>query len=478
MRLSSRIGVQRATSQLGQQTTELQRTQQQISTGLRLHKPSDDPAAVRSAIVQQDKLSRLETHGDSISFVKSRVTQAHVQLREAQQLFVRARTIALEGAQETEEAGLRALADELDGILNQLVSVANSSDENGYLFSGTATRTEPFVVDRETGNVTYEGTDGSSQLFLTGDVPREALISGHNIFFAPVREATLVIGTTGLAVGQTPDTATGRKEIQIQHVATTFSAGSGVAPGSSSTGGDTVVGPLGTHSIEIIDTAGDGSAGTISLNGGGVVQFTSADTDLVVYGPQQEKIHVDMSSITPGFSGTIDIQADATMSIDGGETTQPVSFSANEEIVDPSDGSVIYVDTTNVTLADTDYLEFPGTSNAFQILTGLRDDLLNARNLDTQDQRDAVQRRIGDVERMGEHLLDELGSQSVALEQMERLATRTEDLELEQQLLYGETTGANIAEAAVRMQELLTLQQFTMSSIARIQSQNLLQFLQ
>ena len=401
-----------------------------------------------------------------------------MQLREAQQLFVRARTVAIEAAQETEDTGLRALATELDGILNQLISVANSSDDNGYLFAGTATETEPFAVDRETGVATYHGTESHSNLYLTGDIPREALISGNDIFNASIREPTLVLGRTGIASGTGTDTAEGRREIQVLHQLTTFAAGSGVAAGASSPGGDTIVGQLGTHSIEIIDTAGDGSAGTVSLNGGVTIDFTSADTDLVVTGPLGEVVHLDLSSITPGFSGTVDLQADALLSVDGGQTTQAIGYSANEQITDPSDGSVIYIDTTNIRLAESEHLEFPGTGSAFQTLVALRDDILNGRSLEQSARNDAVQRRLGDIERLEDHLLDELGVQSVSLAQMDRLEIRTEDLELDQRVKYGETTSADVAQAAVRLQELLTLQQFTVSSISRVQSQNLLQFLQ
>ncbi len=67
--------------------------------------------------------------------------------------------------------------------------------------------------------------------------------------------------------------------------------------------------------------------------------------------------------------------------------------------------------------------------------------------------------------------------QSVTLEQIERLLVRTEDQTLDQQVKYSETTSADLAKAAVRMQELLTLQQFTMASVSNLVSQNLLQFL-
>ena len=153
-RIANRQGVTSATTELGRQAHQLQRTQEQISTGLRLHRPSDDPAAVRRAIVQKDQLSRLENNVKSVKHVKARLSQAHVQLREAQQLFVRARSVALSVSQATEDAEYEILAKELDGIFNQLISVANSTDESvyssvqGFAESGLP---ETFIMDGKKG---------------------------------------------------------------------------------------------------------------------------------------------------------------------------------------------------------------------------------------------------------------------------------------------------------------------------------------
>ena len=480
LRVSSKLGVNFATTALGRQASELQRTQEKISTGIRLHRPSDDPAAVRRSIVQKDQLSRLETNIESVKHVKSRLNQAHVQLREAQQLFVQARSVALSVSQATEEAELNILATELDGILNQLVSVANAGDESGYLFSGTATQTEPFVIDRSDGvdKVTYVGASTSAELHITGDDSREALIAGDHLFQIQSREPTVIIGDTGLTPGDGTDTTTGRLDITVQHTLSTYSGTSGIAAGTGSVGGDTIIGDTGTHQLTIVDTSGTGTSGTVSLNGGAEIAFTNSDTNLEILGPNGEVVFVDTTAITAGFSGNVDITADGIFSLDGGATTQPIGFSSNEVLINPADNKLVHLNTLDIKRTGIASVEFPGTTDAFEVLISLRDDILNSRELSNADRFSALDRRLGDIERIENHLLDEVGVQGVALQQMERLELRTEDLALDQEIKYGETTSADIAEAAVRLQELLTLQQFTMASVTRLLSQNLLQFLQ
>ena len=58
------------------------------------------------------------------------------------------------------------------------------------------------------------------------------------------------------AAGTDTDSATGQAVLTISHTATTFAAGSGVQAGTSSPGGDTILGPAGAHTLTIIDTSG------------------------------------------------------------------------------------------------------------------------------------------------------------------------------------------------------------------------------
>lgn len=480
-RVTNRMGTQFATDQLRQHAAGLQRTQQEISSGLRLHRPSDDPAATRRSIIQKDQLSRLETHVESVNHVKARLNSAHVQLREAQQLMVKARGVALSITQATEPSERRILASELDGILNQMISVVNAQDENGYLFSGEATRTQPFAVTREADaiqHVAYQGDSRTNSLHITGQDLRGALVAGDHIFQHSDRQETIILGPTGLTSGSGVDTARGRLSIEVKHTTTWYSPGSGVSAGDSAIEHDTIVGATGTHNLTIEDTSGTGSAGTISLNGGSPIPFTNTDTDLPITGPSGEVIYLNTTAINPGFSGNVVLTANGTMSLDGGVTTTPIVFGTNQAITHPDDGSTVYLDTTTLQQSGTAHLEFPGTADVFEVLLSLKDDVLNNRDLSNEDLFAAVERQLGDLERLENHLLDEVGVQSVAMEQMERLQSRTEDLVLDQKNKYGETTSADIAEAAVRMQELLTLQQFTMASVSRVLSQNLLNFLQ
>ena len=467
-----------ASQHLASQTAELFKKQQEVSTGLRIQRPSDDPAGMRRSLIQKDRLDRLDSHISSIQFAQSRLSQAAVQLQDANTLLVRARGIALQAPQTTEDSEVSALVSELNGILNQLTSVANSRDENGYLFSGTASHTLPFPGSAVNGGESvYAGSPADTLLLITGDVTREALLPGDLVFQPIAREATVLIGSTGARPGTGTDTATGTGDLQILHEFTTYWGGSGVTAGNDSGSGDTIIGQVGTHQLRVIDTSGNGTAGTFSLNGGRAVNFTNADTNILVEGPKGERIYLDASAISAGFSGNVDITSTGTLSIDGGATTSPISFTANQVVTDSRNGAIVNLDTSAIHRTGTDQLEFPGTTDVFNAVRSLRDDLLNTRNLSPGDRATALNRRLGDLERVHTHVLDIIGVQSVSLEQIDRLQTRTEDLQLSGKIQYSDTVSADITESITRLQELTNLQQFTMAAVGRLLTPNLLDYI-
>ena len=253
-----------ARNYLAKQTSELFTAQQQISSGLRIQKPADDPAGMRRSLIQKDRIERLEAHEVSVAHTKSRLSQADVQLRNANDLLTKAREIALQAPQITDDSERRVLAQELDGLMSQMRSIANSSDATGYLFSGTAANTVPFSETTAAGGQSrYDGTTQNTALYIAGDVDRQTLLSGDQIFKPVSRENAVLIGTSGAAIGTGTNSAVGTKTLTVTHALTTFSGGSGIQTGTSSTASDTVLGQSGTHSLVINDISGTGASGAV-----------------------------------------------------------------------------------------------------------------------------------------------------------------------------------------------------------------------
>lgn len=130
---------------------------EQMSTGKRVNRPSDDPIAASQAVV----LSQAQTQNSQYALARSFAT-TKVSLEENVLSQV---TTAIQSAQEKiVNAGNGTLSDDdraslatnLQGVRDQLMNLANSTDGNGrYIFAGY--KTEAAAFDQTTG--AYNGGD-------------------------------------------------------------------------------------------------------------------------------------------------------------------------------------------------------------------------------------------------------------------------------------------------------------------------------
>ncbi len=462
-------------------TKTLARLQQQAATGLRIEKPSDDPQAMHTTLLAKARLARFDVELNNVQDLRALFDHRVTQLRDANQIVARAGEVALQAHQADTMAERETLALEVESLLERLFHVANARHGTGYLFGGGESGVPPFAIARgqsaaDSREIRYQGLDGRNEVVVSPGRTVPAGVAGAEIFQPRSRGDTLIFGSTGLAPGTGTDNAIGSIRLTVEHVATSFAAGSGVAPGSSSPGGDTVIGSTGRHMLQLHDASGDGSSGTVSLNGGQAVPFSSADTDLLVQGPEGEQVFLDTTAISPGFSGAIDITADGVLS--GAEATSPVAidFTANQQL-HLTDRRVINLNTTAVERTGQNQLEFTGTAGAFQVLQALRDDLRNTREWSNSDRHQAISRRISDLERVQQPISQTIGQQSLQLQQLESLEDKIRDLQLQTQQIISEQESADMAQVALRLTNEQTLLQFVYASTRIALDTSLLDFL-
>jgi flagellar hook-associated protein 3 FlgL len=123
-------------------------TEVQISSGSRINQPSDNPAAVGDVLQLESYLSGATQVANNLSAVNGEVNTAEGALQNASQLLQQVQTIAVQGASSTTSATTRTeLSNQVGQILQQLVSVANTSYNGKYLFAGDQTGTAPYQVN-------------------------------------------------------------------------------------------------------------------------------------------------------------------------------------------------------------------------------------------------------------------------------------------------------------------------------------------
>lgn len=166
IRITQRILVDQALTNLRGQTLDYFRLQQQLSTGLRVNAPSDDPIAARRAVSGNNAIARNEQFLDNIVNVRPYIAETDTAIQSMLQFVGRAHELTLQGASGTLNPDERALiAEEVNELLEGVFTTGNHITNGRYIFAGTRTDSPAFTATRnaagEIDSVTYAGNDAA-----------------------------------------------------------------------------------------------------------------------------------------------------------------------------------------------------------------------------------------------------------------------------------------------------------------------------
>jgi len=158
----------------------------QMATGSRINQPADDPAGASEMVQINDRSSQVDTFQRSISSITGVLSTADSTLGSVVTVLQRAITLGVEGANGTlSDDDRAAVATELVGIQNQLMSLANVSYQGRFIFSGTAD-TQPYVIDGSSpSGIRYAGNDGTNNVTIGNGYQIQVNMPGSQIFNGP-----------------------------------------------------------------------------------------------------------------------------------------------------------------------------------------------------------------------------------------------------------------------------------------------------
>ena len=159
----------------------------QLTTGRRVNVASDDPAAAAVEVQIASDSGRYDQFLRSISSISSELQVADSALNSSVTSLQRALTLGVQGANGTMSTTDRAaLASEVQGIAQQLMSTANLTYNGKYLFGGTASSQPPYVTDASSpGGVEYQGNDAVNQVETEDGSQVTMNQPGSRLFSAP-----------------------------------------------------------------------------------------------------------------------------------------------------------------------------------------------------------------------------------------------------------------------------------------------------
>ena len=179
---------------------QLTATQNELSSGKQLVKPSDNPYGASRALTYRADLAANQQYQSNAAEMGSWLSTSDTALSSINAALGRARDLLLQGANGTlAQTELDSISTELGQLADSIKSDANTQYAGSYVFSGSQTGTQPFAV----GPVdTYNGDAAPISRQLGQGVTMQVNVTGDVVvspILAAIRQAQL-----DLAAGGTP----------------------------------------------------------------------------------------------------------------------------------------------------------------------------------------------------------------------------------------------------------------------------------
>ena len=160
------------------------KTQEQLSTGVRVLTPSEDPVASTKIMQLNTELSNITQYQKNIDLAKNNLVAQETALTSINHLIQRMQELAVQAGNTAtlSPTEYSALASEVDARTDELLNILNTQNANGdYIFGGYKSSEEPFSGTLSSG-FRYQGDEGQQFIKVANNTTVASTDSGKSIF--------------------------------------------------------------------------------------------------------------------------------------------------------------------------------------------------------------------------------------------------------------------------------------------------------
>ena len=188
-RITNQMSAQMTLAGIESSLDRLDTTQQELSSGKSINQPSDNPSGTSLALQLNTQLSNLTSYSNNVTDGTGWATAQSSALSDITNAVQRIQELTTEAANGTQTtADMQASAQEVNQLIDEIKQDANTQYNGQYVFSGTASSTQPYASG---SNDSYAGN--------TGQVTRTI---GPNTALAVNANLQSVLGTGQTVSGQ------------------------------------------------------------------------------------------------------------------------------------------------------------------------------------------------------------------------------------------------------------------------------------
>ncbi len=183
MRVSTMQMFRMGSQSIVELNSQNQRTQEQISTGKKLIRPSDDPVAATRVLQVNSDINASKQYQDNIGAARNRLGIADGVLDGITDVLQRVRDLTLSANNgSTTYQDRLYYAREIETRVEELASLLNTKDtSNNYLFSGYNTTQLPFVTAADGGYI-YQGDQSEREVNIAAGTDISISVDGYSLF--------------------------------------------------------------------------------------------------------------------------------------------------------------------------------------------------------------------------------------------------------------------------------------------------------
>ncbi|MFP4052711.1 MAG: flagellar hook-associated protein FlgL [Phycisphaerae bacterium] len=454
---------------------DMSRLQEQVATGNRVNRTSDDPGDAFRILTLQSQSKDFETYRANIDTVNFNLNHVDTNLQMITDDITEVTALLTQAASATyspdnRKAGGYAVDEIIKGILTNV----NANTMGRYLMGGDRINAAPFeATHNEEGQITgvkYVGSDEEMRVPVAPGITSPATLVGSQIFEGNRREPPVFTGDTGAAAGTGTASARGDFRLTLTATGTNVVSANGIAAGPSAAAQGTI---LGDHTVEI-----DAASSLIRLDGGEWEYFGGRTdlSDVPVDNEHGDRAYVDLTG-WDGTSCTATLQGQGTLSIDGGTTTTPIDFTQANQPVRNADGQVLFVDTTGIQRIGEEAVRISGTFDLFDTLIQIRDLMMNTENLDADEQGARLTAAIDPIKQVMNRVTERMTSVGGRIQAIDALDDSMKGLKASADEQTAQVQQADIAQVATDLAKAQTFYEMTLASSSKLLNMSLLDYL-
>jgi flagellar hook-associated protein 3 FlgL len=190
MQISTSLLFDRASAQMSAVQNSVAKSQAQISAQKQVLNPSDAPDQAAVITRLKSLISKQDSYSSTLDAVQAHLDRENTTLSSAGDILIRIKELTIQANNASNGSNTRTvIATEMQGLRDQLLSLANSTDSTGnYVFSGSKVHSPAFASDAN-GAVKYQGDQTSMNVAVGDSRTVQVNRPGTRAFVSVVRTA-------------------------------------------------------------------------------------------------------------------------------------------------------------------------------------------------------------------------------------------------------------------------------------------------